>query len=127
MPEPTFPPPSPVPAPPPEPLELKERTTRLALESPSAARERLAEGEWLAGYLWAEWARELEPAGVTREALVAELSRWRRELWLWVMGERQWKEAAGLVYGGVLRQAGAPTPPPAVSPSSREPTPGGSG
>lgn len=82
----------------------------LAADVPARARAVLGRGEWLADYLWREWADQLEPCGVDRDQLVAELARWSRELWLWVMGERQWPEVAGLVYGGLMRKGPAAAP-----------------
>jgi len=114
MAEPALPPAGPVPAfpsagsvppSPPEPTELRHRTRSEAGEDPAGTRDRLAEGDWITGWLWTAWAPELEPAGVGRDQLRHEAGRWSRELWLWVMGERQWAEVCALVYGGLLRRA----------------------
>jgi hypothetical protein len=59
----------------------------------------------LADYLWVEWAADLEPLGIARPLLVEMLGRWSRELWLWLMEERQWAEVAALIYGSLLRRA----------------------
>jgi hypothetical protein len=97
--------------PPPEPTELREQTWALARQSPDRAHELLAEGEWLADVLWEAWEGELASVGATRADLVARLATARRELWLWLAGERTWPEAAELVGGGVLRRVGASSAP----------------
>lgn len=89
---------------PPEPTELRHRTRSEAGEDPARTRARLAEGEWITEWLWSAWAAELEPSGVSRDQLRQEAGRWSRELWLWVMGERQWAEVGALIYGGLLRR-----------------------
>jgi len=105
--EPAFPQAGSVPPSPPEPTSLRHRTRSEARENPARTRDLLAEGEWITEWLWSAWAPELEPAGVGREQLRHEAARWSHELWLWVMGERQWTEVSALVYGGLLRRAAA--------------------
>jgi len=100
-----------VPPSPPEPTELRHRTRSEAREDPARTRVRLAEGEWITEWLWSAWAAELEPSGVRRDQLRQEAGRWARELWLWVMGERQWAEVSALIYGGLLRRVAASARP----------------
>lgn len=103
---PSFPPPLLAPAP--EPVALRQRMRAQAEEAPADARAELSEGHWLAPWLWAEWGPDLEAAGLGPDDLAREAGRWARELWLWVMGERQWPEVANLLYGGTLRRAARP-------------------
>ena len=77
---------------------------RAAAETdPAGARKELADGRWLADELWSSWREELEPLGADRAAVAAAAAGLARELWLWVMGERQWAEVAALLYGRVAR------------------------
>lgn len=102
---PGFPPPLLAPAP--EPVALRQRMRSRAEDAPAEARSEMSEGRWLAPWLWAEWGPDLEAAGLGQDDLAREAGRWARELWLWVMGERQWPEVANLLYGGTLRRAAA--------------------
>ena len=96
-------PPLPVP---PEPAHVHRRLAEAADGSPGAARRLLADGELVGGYLWQAWEPDLTVAGVGRGDVVTHAGVCRRELWLWLMGERTWHEVAALVAGGVLRRAG---------------------
>jgi hypothetical protein len=118
---PVFPPPLLAPAP--EPTALRQRMRARAEDAPAQARQELAEGSWIAPWLWAEWGPDLEPSGLSESDLAGEAGRWAKELWLWVMGERQWPEVAALLYGGTLRRAART----GVSPSRPAPPPAGIG
>ena len=91
------------PAPPPEPVELRERTRAAAESDPAGARNARADGRWLADAVWDSWRPELEALGADRAAVATAAAALERELWLWVMGERQWAEMAALLYGRVAR------------------------
>ena len=99
----SFPPPPVAPVPPAEPLELRRRIRTAADSDPAAARSDLAGGGSVADELWRSWRHELEGLGADRAAVAAAASALARELWLWVMGERQWTEVAALLYGRVAR------------------------
>ncbi len=73
----------------------------------------LAGGDWRAGFsddlcigswLWDRWESRLEPAGCTREAFVEIVIATRRELWLWLLGDRRWEQYAGGLAGRVIRR-----------------------
>lgn len=98
-----FPPPPVSPAPPPEPVDLRRRMRAAADSDPAGARMDLAAGQSMADELWRSWRPELEALGADRAAVAAASSALARELWLWVMGERQWPEVAALLYGRVAR------------------------
>lgn len=100
---------------PPEPVALRNRYRAEALADPSGVRSRLAEGAWIADYLFAEWSGELTSAGVTAFDVAGQAARQAREMWLWLMGERLWDDVASLVIGGVLRRAGSHPIQPGVS------------
>jgi hypothetical protein len=77
-------------------------------------REALLDGaDWREGFssdicigivLWERWRSTLEPAGMDREAFVDVLIDYGRELWLWLMGERQWDEFLAGLAGRVSRR-----------------------
>ncbi|HZT67576.1 MAG TPA: hypothetical protein VFA11_17440 [Acidimicrobiales bacterium] len=89
--------------PPAEPLDLKAALREEAGRAPEETRRALAGGQRVGDYLWGAWASEL-PAGASRSDVVGYAGTSWREVWLWVMGERTWQEAATLVGGGVLRR-----------------------
>lgn len=73
----------------------------------AAWREQLAAGEprdavlgadgAVADWLWSRWA-VLAGAGMDRAAFGAQVHAYRRELWLWLHGDRTWEQCcAGLV------------------------------
>jgi len=73
----------------------------------------LGGGDWLAGFsddicvgvwLWGRWRPALEPAGCTREEFVDIVVANRRELWLWLVGDRRWEQYATGLAGRVLRR-----------------------
>ena len=99
-------PPAPELAVPPEPTELRARTRDLAEQDPARAIALLGEGEWILGQLWERWGTALEPVGIGRERLRQIAVDYRRELWLWVMGERTWDQCAGGLLGRVQRRLG---------------------
>jgi hypothetical protein len=73
----------------------------------------LAGQDWRAGlpeeicigsWLWDRWQPVLEPAGCTREAFVDSVVAYRRELWLWLLGDRRWDQYATGLAGRVVRR-----------------------
>jgi hypothetical protein len=91
------------PDPPAEPVELRRRWRAAAEADPAGARQEMADGQWLADELWGSWRHQLEVVAADRAALAGAAAGLARELWLWVMGERQWPEVAALLYGRVAR------------------------
>lgn len=81
-------------------------------------RDALLDGQdWRAGFsddicigvwLWRWWQPALEPAGMTREHFVDVVSANDRELWLWLMGDRQWIQFLSALAGRVGRRLPAP-------------------
>lgn len=78
----------------------------------------LGGGDWRAGFsddicvgvwLWSRWQPALEPAGCTREEFVDIVVANRRELWLWLVGDRRWEQYVTGLAGRVLRRL-PPTP-----------------
>lgn len=87
-----------------EPARLRAATRSLAEQHPERAAARLGEGEWIAGWLWRRWGSQLRERGMRRRDFVAIAAGYQRELWLWVMGERPWEQAASGLRGRVLRR-----------------------
>jgi hypothetical protein len=55
-------------------------------------------------FLWERWRPALEPAGMDREAFLDVATGYGREIWLWLMGERQWEELISGLAGRVNRR-----------------------
>jgi hypothetical protein len=87
-----------------EPVELRTRTRALVEAAPAQGAALIDGAEWIAGPLWERWGPLLEPAGMTRARFLEIVAGYRRELWLWVMGERTWAQSAGGLLGRVQRR-----------------------
>lgn len=98
--------------------DREQLTARLgALDEPSALREKLrdlarddpqfAQSEAIrlfSAWLWRRWRTELSPFGFAPRELRGVLAGDRRELWLWLMGDRPFAQLADGVAGRVLRR-----------------------
>jgi hypothetical protein len=62
----------------------------------------------VADWLFSRW-QVLASAGVTRKAFDAQVMAYRRELWLWLHGDRTWEQCCSGLIGRVERHA-APAP-----------------
>ena len=87
-----------------EPVELRRRTRALVEQDPARGAAVVDAGAFLADPLWARWGRSLAAAGMDRDRFGAIVAGYRRELWLWVMGERTWAQSAGGLLGRVRRR-----------------------
>jgi hypothetical protein len=87
-----------------EPVELRARVRALVEEAPARGAALIDEGEWIADPLWERWGPLLEPAGMSRARFLQVVAGYRRELWLWVMGERTWAHSAGGLAGRLRRR-----------------------
>jgi hypothetical protein len=87
-----------------EPVELRRRTRALIEEDPTRGAAVVDAGLWIADPLWERWGPALEPAGMPRGRFDQVVAAYRRELWLWVMGERTWAQSAGGLLGRVRRR-----------------------
>ncbi|MHB8220823.1 MAG: hypothetical protein ACYDHU_10980 [Acidimicrobiales bacterium] len=54
-------------------------------------------------WLWDRW-QVLERSGITRSAFGAVVLAYRRELWLWLAGERNWDQCCSELIGRVARR-----------------------
>jgi hypothetical protein len=98
-----------------EPLALRLHTRALVEEDPERGAALVDDGSWIADPLWERWGPALEPAGMDRERFGGIVVGYRRELWLWVMGERTWTQSVGGLLGRVQRRL----PPPRNRPDMR--------
>jgi hypothetical protein len=57
-------------------------------------------------WLWSRW-RFLEQVGLDRDGLGDIVLGYRRELWLWLAGERTWAQACAGLIGRVNRRVSA--------------------
>jgi hypothetical protein len=63
----------------------------------------LAADDGLTPWLWARW-NSLSTVGITKEGFAQIVSDYRRELWLWLAGERTWIQACSGLVGRVSRR-----------------------
>jgi hypothetical protein len=103
-----------------EPVALRRRTRALIEEDAERGRAVVDAGSWIADPLWERWGPALEPAGMDRDRFGGIVTGYRRELWLWVMGERTWAQSAGGLLGRVQRRL----PPPASRATGKGGQPG---
>lgn len=83
-----------------EPVEVRDRLRAVAALSPGEARERL--GPELAEAV----ARRLpsSPSEKGWSELAGACAGYRRELWLWLAGERSWQQCASGLAGRIARR-----------------------
>ncbi len=93
---------------------LQQEVRAQILDHPDTWHDMAGDGRWLADQLWPHWAATLEPLGVTEGHLAHVVAGYRRELWLWVVGERTWEHTLTALAGRLLRRA----PPPVATPTS---------
>lgn len=68
--------------------------------------EVLAGAEGVTSWLWSRW-RSLSATGVDEAALAGIVVGYRRELWLWLTGERTWQQCCSGLIGRVVRRVPA--------------------
>lgn len=71
-------------------------------------REGFSDDVCIAVWLWERWRPTLEPGGMSREEFVDAVIAYRREIWLWLLGDRQWFPLVTGLAGRVLRRLSAP-------------------
>ena len=86
-----------------EPVEMGEELRRALLEG-ADWREGFSSDICIGVLLWERWRPALEPVGMDREAFVDVVVGYGRELWLWLMGERQWDEFLSGLAGRISRR-----------------------
>jgi hypothetical protein len=90
-----------------EPVEMGT-ALRDALLAGADWREGFTDDICIGVWLWERWRSALEPVGMGREAFVDVVVGYRRELWLWLMGERGWDQVVTGLAGRVARRLPAP-------------------
>ena len=65
--------------------------------------EILAGPDGFTRWTWTRW-RALAAVGVTEEALAAIVGGYRREVWLWLAGERTWAQCCSGLLGRIGRR-----------------------
>jgi hypothetical protein len=86
-----------------EPVELRDELRSSVLEGvpwPDGHGNDTRVGLWL----WPAWRGALEPAGLDREAFLDMVAGYRREQWLWLIGERRWGPFLAGLAGRVTRR-----------------------
>ncbi len=69
-----------------------------------AALEQVVAGDdGVASWLWRRWSA-LAGAGIDRDAFVALVLAYRRELWLWMVGDRTWEQCCSGLIGRIGRR-----------------------
>jgi hypothetical protein len=86
-----------------EPVDM-QRGLRDAILGGANWRDGFADDICVGVWLWERWRPALEPAGMDREAFIDVIVGYRRELWLWLMGERGWSPLVSGLAGRVARR-----------------------
>jgi hypothetical protein len=86
-----------------EPTEIRD-ALREALLAGTDWREGFTDDVCVGVWLWEKWRPALEPVGMDREAFVDVIMAYRREVWLWLMGERLWDQLISGLAGRVARR-----------------------
>lgn len=91
-----------------EPGKLREglRDALLAGQDP---RDGFSDDICIGVWLWREWQPALEPLGLSREDFITLVSAYHRELWLWLIGDRQWAQFVSGLAGRIARRLPSPT------------------
>jgi hypothetical protein len=63
----------------------------------------LTGAEGVVDWLWSRW-RSLESVGVGRDDLAGIVVDYRREIWLWLAGERTWAQCCSGLIGRISRR-----------------------
>jgi hypothetical protein len=86
-----------------EPLDVKSRMREALLEGQNW-RDGFSDDICIGLWLWRHWQPVLEPGGFSREQFVDEVIAYGRELWLWLMDDRQWLQVVTGLAGRVVRR-----------------------
>ncbi len=86
-----------------EPLELKAGLYEVLLAGHDW-RDGFSDEICIGVWLWSWWQPVLEPAGLSREAFIDDVVAYRRELWLWLGGDRQWDQYLTGLAGRIVRR-----------------------
>ena len=90
-----------------EPAVLADRWLEQVTEGREDLGKVLVGHDGLAAWLWRRW-QSLSTFGVTEADVEAMMLAYRRELWLWLVGERTWTQACSGLLGRIERRIPAP-------------------
>jgi hypothetical protein len=79
-----------------------ERWRRRVLQS-ATLDEVVEKEDGIVDWLWERW-RILETVGMDRSRFLGVVTNYRRELWLWLMGERTWEQCCSGLIGRIERR-----------------------
>ena len=86
-----------------EPVDVLSELRAILATEPAAARS--AAPGLLAGYAVDVWSDQLAALGVPPAVVTHAFETFRREIWLWLEGDRRWDQLAGHLGARVLRRA----------------------
>jgi hypothetical protein len=86
-----------------EPVARAEVWTDAVVGEGRDLEEVLTAADGLAPWLWSRW-RSLTSAGMTEDELAQVVVGYRREIWLWLAGERTWVQCCSGLIGRVGRR-----------------------
>jgi hypothetical protein len=87
-----------------EPTARAERW-RQALDDGQDLESVLTGADGVTSWLWTRW-RSLTAVGLDEQGLEAIVDDYRRELWLWLAGERTWAQCCSGLIGRIARRTG---------------------
>jgi hypothetical protein len=87
-----------------EPVDMRVRLRATLLAGPATPADRFGDDACIGLWLWGEWRPTLEPLGMDRETFIDLVVGYRREVWLWLMGERRWEQFVEGLGGRVARR-----------------------
>ena len=85
-----------------EPVAQTQRW-RSALHDGRDVDEVLGGDDGVTSWLWSRW-RSLGPAGLSEDELEKIVLDYRREVWLWLAGERTWVQCCSGLIGRITRR-----------------------
>lgn len=91
---------------------LQQEVRTQILDHPDTWPDMAGDGRWLTDQLWPHWAATLEPHDVTNDHLAQVVAGYRRELWLWIVGERTWEHTLTALAGRLWRRTPGHTESP---------------
>ena len=92
-----------------EPMARAEEWTNAVVVQGRDLEEVLTGAEGVAPWLWSRW-RSLATAGMSEDELASVVLDYRREIWLWLAGERTWAQCCSGLIGRIGRRLASASP-----------------
>ena len=86
-----------------EPVDMRDRLRDAVLDG-ATADDTFGDDACVGLWLWLHWRPTLEPLGMDREGFIDVITGYRRELWLWLVGDRRWEQFLDGLGGRVARR-----------------------